>query len=131
MDYFIDSIAVSLAGRVAEKMFTTTISSGASSDLAKATKTAHDIVAKYGMAEFGMNRTYTEENRSEEVKNLINQEIDKLIEQAMKRAEDILVEHQDTLELLVNVLMQKGIVGTAELKEILNIEQTKPERVFI
>lgn len=124
MDYFIDTIAKCLAGRVAEKMFTSTITSGASSDLAKATKTAHDIVTRYGMSEFGMNRIYTEETRSEEVKNLINKEIDKLIEKAMMRAEEILTKNKEALDLLVEALMNKGIVGTEELKKIVaNVKQ--------
>ena len=122
MEYFIDSIAVDLAGRVAEKMFTTTITSGASTDLANATRTAQNIVAKYGMLEeFGMNRIYTEENNSEQTKNSINVQIDRLIEMANKRAEQILNAHRDTLECLVEVLMQKGIVGKTELEKILQL----------
>lgn len=119
MDYFVDSIASDLAGRVAEKMFTTTITSGASVDLANATRTAQNIVAKYGMVEFGMNRIYTEETKSEEVRNNINVEIDKLIEMANKRAQQILNDNIEALELLVEALMKKGIVGKKELDEIL------------
>ena len=119
MEYFIDSIASDLAGRVAEKMFTTTITAGASADLANATRTAHSIVTRYGMAEFGMNRIYTTETTNDEVKNLINKEIDKLIEKAMQRAEQILRANQESLELLVEALMRKGIVGTEELKQLL------------
>lgn len=119
MEYFVDSIASDLAGRVAEKMFTETITAGASADLANATRTAQNIVAKYGMAEFGMNRIYTEETKSEDVKNSINAEIDKLIEMANKRAEQILNDNREALELLVEALMRKGIVGKKELDEIL------------
>jgi len=119
-DYFVDSIASDLAGRVAEKMFTTTITSGASTDLANATRTAQNIVAKYGMLEeFGMNRIYTEETRSEQTKNNINIEIDKLINMANKRAEQILNDNRETLERLVDALMKKGIVGKTELQKIL------------
>lgn len=125
MDYFVDRIAKSLAGRVAEKMFTQTITSGASYDLKNATEIAHDIITKYGMSEFGINRIYTEETISEDVKNQINLEIDKLIEKAIKRAEEILEEHTDELDKLVKALMKKGIVGTKELKKILNIEKVK------
>ena len=119
MEYFVDSIARNLGGRVAEKMFTKTITSGAAVDLANATRTAQSIVAKYGMVEFGMNRIYTEETRSEDVKNNINVEIDKLIEMAYKRAEQILNDNREALERLVEALMKKGIVGKKELNEIL------------
>lgn len=121
MEYFVDSIASDLAGRVAERMFTDTITSGAASDLANATRTAQNIVAQYGMVEFGMNRIYTEETRSEETKNSINAEIDKLIQMANERAVQILKDNREALELLVEVLMKKGIVGKNELTKILKI----------
>lgn len=119
MEYFVDSIASDLAGRVAEKMFTDTITSGAAADLENATRTAQNIVSKYGMVEFGMNRIYTEDTKSEDVKNNINVEIDKLIEMANKRAEQILNDNIEALKLLVEALMKKGIVGKKELDEIL------------
>lgn len=118
MEYFVDNIACDLAGRVAEKMFTDTITSGASADLANATRIAQNIVAKYGMAEFGMNRIYTDETRSEETKNSINAEIDKLIQRANERAEQVLKDNRETLELLVDALMKNGIVGKKELESI-------------
>lgn len=118
-EYFVDSIARSLAGRVAEKMFTSTITSGAAADLEEATRTAYDIVSKYGMVEFSMNRIYTEETESERVKNKINTEIDKLIMLAERRAEEILTDNRETLELLVEALMKNGIIGEKELKKLL------------
>lgn len=118
-EYFVDDIASNLAGRVAEKMFTDAITSGAYVDLANATRTARDIVEEYGMVEFSKNRIYTEENKSDDVKNRINAEIDKLIEMANKRAEQILNDNREVLELLVETLMKKGIVGKKELDEIL------------
>ena len=117
--YFVDVIARCLAGRVAEKMFTKNITSGAAADLEEATRIAQNFVTKYGMAKFGMNRIYTAENQSEEAKNCINAEIDKLIEMANQRAEQILDEHHETLELLVEALMKNGIVGKNDLEKIL------------
>ena len=119
MQYFIDSIASDLAGRVAEKMFTNTVTSGASTDLANATKTAQNIVAKYGMTDFSMNRIYTQDTNSENIKNQINFEIDKLIDKATTRAEQILSDNREALELLVEALMKNGIVGKNELDKIL------------
>lgn len=118
MEYFIDSIAMDLAGRVAEKRFTTTITSGACGDLQMATKQAHAIVSQYGMAEFGKNRNFTEETTNDKVKDRINEEIDKIIDKAMKRADEILSVNYDVLELLVESLMVNGIVGPNELKDI-------------
>lgn len=118
MEYFIDSIAMDLAGRVAEKMFTTTITSGAWGDLQTATKQAHAIVSQYGMAEFGKNRNFTAETTNDKVKDRINEEIDKIIGKAMTRAEEILSVNHDALKRLVEILMINGIVGPSELKNI-------------
>lgn len=119
MEYYIDRIAMSLAGRVAEKMFTRTITSGACVDLQIATKQAYDIVSEYGMVEFGKNRNYTEETINDKVKDRINEEIDKIIGQAIGRAEDILSINHEALNLLVEALMKNGIVGPTDLKQIL------------
>ena len=120
MEYLVDEMAMSLAGRVAEKMFTSTITSGARSDLASATDTAYNLVTKYGMwEEFGMNRIYTEEISSEKAKNQMNLAIDKLIKKAMTRAEEILEANRNSLDLLVEALMKNGIVGPKDLKQIL------------
>ena len=120
MEYLIDSIAMNLAGRVAEKMFTNTITAGARSDLANATATAYSIVTKYGMSEeFGFNRIYTEEISSDKAKDQMNQVIDKFIECSMTRAEEILDANRESLDLLVEALMRNGIVGPKDLKQIL------------
>lgn len=115
MEYYIDSIAMDLAGRVAEGMFTKKITSGARSDLKMATKQAYDIISKYGMVDFGKNRNYTEETTNDKVKDRINEEIDKIISKAMQRADEILSVNHDSLELLVDALMENGIVGPNDL----------------
>ena len=120
MEYLVDEMAMSLAGRAAEKMFTSTITSGARADLANATSTAYNLVTKYGMWEdFGMNRIYTEEISSDKAKDQMNAAIDKLIEKAMLRAEEILKANRKSLDLLVEALMKNGIVGPKDLKQIL------------
>lgn len=119
MEYHIDSIALNLAGRVAERMFTGSITSGARSDLLEATSQAYSLVTKYGMSEFGMNRTFPEETTSDKDKEKINKEIDLIIDKSMKRAEEILNANNDSLKLLVEALMKKGIVGASELKKTL------------
>lgn len=123
MDYFIDSIAVDLAGRVAEKMYTNTLSSGASADIENATKYAYSIVAKYGMIEgFGANRVYFDSENysmcSEKTVDNINTEIDKIIKKGYERAEEILSKNEVYLKKLVNQLMRKGILSKRDLDRI-------------
>lgn len=123
MDYFIDMIALDLGGRVAEKMYTNTISSGAAADLENATKYAYSVVARYGMLEdFGKNRIYFDSENytmhSEKVVDNINSEIDKIIDKAYIRAEQILTENEVYLKKLVNLLMKKGIVSQRDLDNL-------------
>lgn len=130
MNYFIDEIAMALGGRVAEKMYTGTISSGASSDLERATKLAYSLITKCGMAEdFGKNRSYFNDGQytmySEKVVDHVNAEIDKVIAKAYKRAEEILTENEVYLKKLVNQLMRKGIVSKKDLDRIFEGKATK------
>ncbi len=125
LNYYIDVIASSLAGRVSEKMFTGTYTSGASSDLKSATQTAYDAVTKLGLIESNeafINRVYIgskeEAMFSEKATNLINDEINKLIEKAYKRAEELLTKNKDILEALVDALLKKHIMSEAELDKV-------------
>lgn len=123
MNYYIDYIAMYLAGRIAEKIYTNTISSGAASDLNMATKKAYSLVVRYGMVEdFGKNRVYFDSENytmtSEKVVNNVNTEIDKLIAKAYTRAEQILKENEFYLKKLVNQLMEKGILSKRDLDKI-------------
>lgn len=120
-DYFIDRIAMCLAGRVSEKMYTDSYSSGASGDLKKATKMAYDMITKFGMSEFGKNRVFINEKgyfmQTERIGNLINEEIDAIIQKAYERAENILKRHRGLQAKLVDLLLQKGIINKKEIDE--------------
>lgn len=124
MEYHIDGIAECLAGRVAEEMYTKTISSGAETDLKMATQIAHSLITKYGMTEFGRNRVYFNEVNSQEVMNRVNDEIDKIIAKGIQRAEAVLKDNYTFLLTLVGTLMEKGIVNEQELKKIF-LEETE------
>lgn len=125
MQYFIDRIAMDLAGRVGEKFYTDTFSAGASSDLQKATKLAYNVVAKYGMADkFGKNRIYLQDAnyqmQTNETINSINREIDKIIRKAYDRAEQILKRHRALLDKLVDIISTQGIMNEKELEAVVN-----------
>lgn len=129
MRYFIDLIALHLAGRVAEKEYTDTFSAGASSDLRKATKVAYRIVARYGMSEFGRNRIYLQDDdyqmQSAKTIDEINEEIDNIIKKAYERAESVIKENKTLLDLLAEKLSVRGILPEEELETI--VEEQKVE----
>lgn len=121
-NFYIDCIAESLAGRVAENLFFNhSYNSGASSDLKKSTKIAYDMVARFGMrTNIGTNRIYLNNEhyqmQSEQTINSINNEIEKIINIANKRAEDILKKHSKLLEQLVEIISKRGIMSKTELE---------------
>ena len=121
-EYYVDLIASDLAGRVAEKMFTGTISSGAATDLRKATETAYNVIAKFGMSNFGKDRVFIESLNSEKTIDGINSEIDELIQKGIARAEEIISKNKKYFDKLVESLVLKGIVSQEDLKTILKVK---------
>ena len=121
-EYYIDLIARTLAGRVAEKLYTNTISSGASNDLEKVNKRAYDIISKYGMSDKFGNRIYLEDENyhmmSEKIRNDIDEEVKDLINKATKRAEEIISQNEELLKKIVDALMEKKILDENDLEEI-------------
>ena len=55
---------------------------------------------------------------SEEVINKINSEVDKILSEAKEYADKLLKEHQKELEMLVDALMEKGILSNNEIEEV-------------
>lgn len=121
-DYYIQYIAALEGGRWAEEMFTSEFSAGAAGDLAKANEIARNMVTKYALSkEFSSGRVYTtsEDNfRTDEINNQIDKAICKILSEAEKKAKEILVEHENELNTLVSVLMQKGIINCNEIEAI-------------
>lgn len=134
MDYYVDWIAVDLGGRVAEGIYTgygndtNKYSSGAESDLASATATAREIVTSYGMSSsFGENTSYLGTNSiidlyllSEEIKNQIDSETKKLIQQGAERATAILENNIPLLKRIARELLTNDVLVECDLERICN-----------
>jgi cell division protease FtsH len=130
---FEDEIAGALAGRAAEELVFGEITTGASSDLEKATKLARAMVTQYGMSDllgprtFGqkeelvfLGREITEQrDYSEEVAKQIDAEVKRIIDTAYERAMSILKEHRDKLDQLAKRLIEVETVEGAELEALL------------
>ena len=124
-DYYIDDIAFNLGGRVAEKKFRKVCTSGASADLNNATRRAFQVVTQLGMTseEQGERNVVflNTENYpmfSEKAINMVNDEVQKLISDAYQRAEQLIEENKELLELIVSKLLEKQIMSEAELDKI-------------
>ena len=123
LNYFIQLIGSKLGGRIAEKMYSDQLSAGAHGDLSAATKMASDVVTKYGLIEeFTQNRVYFDgrENPmfSSEVVNKANPAIDKVLSDAWDYAEKLLTEKRIYLDILVEMLLAKGMLSAEEINEL-------------
>lgn len=122
-EYFIDQIAMFLAGRVAEKKFTNLDSIGAANDLEKANMYAKAIVMKWGLSDKNgnVNRSYTPEDyfiMPESKKELIDQEVQELIYEGTKRAEKIINENEELLKVIAERIIIDEILTGEELEQI-------------
>lgn len=119
-DYFVDSIAMDLAGRASESMFTKTFTAGASSDLDIATRTAFQVVTQFAMGSDSLhNRIFLNSENypmfSEKATDIINQKVDELVDKAYQRACELLEKNKDLLEAIVDALLKKHIMSEDEL----------------
>jgi len=128
-----EEIVMLLGGRIAEKLYNTDISAGASNDIERATKIARDMVVKYGMSEdlgpilyansndeVFLGRDYGHvENCSESVNARIDAEIHRIIDEAYKKGEKILSDNMDKLHKVASVLVEKEKIGAEEFKAIM------------
>lgn len=122
-EYYVQFIAEKLAGRVAEEMFSSNLTDGASSDLNKATRIAEECVISYGLAEnFTRNRVYPDANNNpfftSKVADLANPEVNTLLKDAEKYAFDLLQEKKLYLDALVDALLEKGMMSIDEIKNL-------------
>ena len=114
-----EQIVALLGGRVAEALFLGDISTGASSDIDRATKLAKDMVARYGMCEklgtvsyldggeVFIGRDYqTTKSYSEKVAATIDDEVKILIDRAYAHCKEILEKDADKLHAVVDYLLE-------------------------
>lgn len=131
---FKDVLARALGGRVAEKLKygKDRVTTGAGSDLRKATEIARDMVIEQGMGEKLRDQVFHEDNGgmmfdrmvrdrpySDDRAREIDQEVENLIKEAARRAEVVIAKNLDGLELLKDALLKKETIDEKEVAELL------------
>lgn len=129
--HFMDDIAVSLGGYVAEDITFSEITTGASDDLKKATAVARDLVARYGMSGLGLvvwdrgedeiflgREMVAHKNYSEKFAARIDDEVRKVIARALRVARDVLKKHKSVLEAIARHLIEKETIERAEFEKL-------------
>lgn len=131
----LDRLVVLMGGRAAEEIFVQDMSSGAQHDIMQATKMARSMVCEWGMSDNLGTVTYDErsesgqylgvsgyheKNYSDETAKAIDKEVRQLIDEAHKRATELLTEHKDKVQLMTDMLMEFETLDATDIKEIMD-----------
>lgn len=128
-----------LGGRVAEELVLQDVSTGASNDLQRATRIAHNMVSKYGMSDKLGAMVYDSENNevfigrsmgqarsySEESAAAIDVEVRSIIDAAYEKCRSILNEHMDALERTARYLLEHETMSALEFERIFDPDATE------
>jgi len=130
---FLDDIAATLGGYVAEEMLYDDVTTGPSNDLAVITVIAREMVTRYGMSDklgpiaFG-DRQMGNEPYSEQVAAQIDAEVSRIIEEAKTRAKKAISEHRSALDAIAKELIEKETIERGEFEKILLANGITPKK---
>ena len=128
----LNEIMVSLGGRIAEEIIFGDITTGASSDIKKATQMARRMVTRYGMSEnigvinydddddevfIGRDLAHAKKY-SEEMQGKIDEEVKFIIDDCYSKAKAIILEHMDVLHASAELLLKKEKITREEFEAL-------------
>jgi len=136
-----DQIAFTMGGRAAEEIVFSQFTTGASSDLQKATSMARSMVTQFGMSELLGPRTFgsgggslflgreigEQRDYSEEAAEQIDREVKRFVETGYNRAKDVLTEHRVKLDTLAKILIEQETLDRATFEEVMEGRATSLE----
>jgi len=125
-------IMVSLGGRIAEEIIFDDITTGASSDIKKATKEARRMVTRFGMSDSIGVVNYDDDgdevfigrdlaharSHSEMVAGEIDREVKSIIDDCYKKAKDIILENEEVLHKCAELLLEKEKITRDEFEAL-------------
>ena len=128
-DQLFDEMTATLGGRAAEEVFFGKISTGALNDLERVSKQAYAMIVYYGLdenignvsyydstgqQEYSMTKPYSEKTAQE-----IDERVHLLIEKSYNRAKTILKDNYDKVEHLAKLLLEREVIFTEDVQNIL------------
>ena len=125
-------IMVSLGGRIAEELIFDDITTGASSDIKKATQVARKMVTRFGMSENIGVINYDEEgddvfigrdlahtrSHSEAIACKIDEEVKAIVDDCYAKAKEIIMENEDVLHKCADLLLEKERITMEEFEAL-------------
>jgi len=136
----LDQVATTMAGRIAEELYTQDISTGAAGDIQQATQLARAMVCQFGMSDklgmiqYGDNNEYVflgremirSKDYSEKIAEDIDAEVKKIIDEGYERAKNLIETHRDKLEMLAQKLLEFETLDGAQVEEIVRFGRFTP-----
>ncbi len=136
-----EDIMVLLGGRIAEEIIFDDITTGASSDIKKATKEARRMVTRYGMSNnigvinydddddevfIGRDLAHTR-SHSEYMTGEIDKEVKSIVDGCYAKAKDIILKNRNVLEDCAKLLLEKEKIGREEFEGLFETYYPQPE----
>ena len=128
----LQEIMVSLGGRIAEELIFDDITTGASSDIKKATQIARKMVTRFGMSDSMGVICYEDDDdevflgrdlvhaksHSELVSGEIDREVKRIVDDCYAKAKDLISRHETVLHRCAALLLEREKIGRAEFEAL-------------
>lgn len=125
-EQLLDRMCMTLGGRAAEKIVFDKISTGAQNDLDQVTKMGYGMVTVYGMNKnvgnvsfYAMSQDQFNKPYSNETARMIDEEVRQLVEEQYLRAQQLLTEKREQLNLLAATLLEKEVLLKSDLEKLI------------
>ncbi len=131
---FLDDIATTLGGYVAEEMIYGDLTTGPSNDLAVIAALARDMVSRYGMSDvlgpvaYAGDRAYGDATYSQDIAAKIDAEVARIIDEGKTRARQVLEENRKALDAIADRLTEVETLEREEFETILIANGITPKK---
>ncbi|MBE9516757.1 MAG: cell division protein FtsH, partial [Proteobacteria bacterium] len=134
------TIAVLMGGRIAEEIFMSQMTTGASNDFERATDMARKMVMRWGMSDalgpqvYGDNESevflgrdmITHQNISNSTAELVDKEIRRIIDEQYDRARHVIEENRDKVEVMTKALLEWETIDAEQINDIIEGKEPRP-----
>ena len=139
-EYIEDAVCVMMGGRCAEALVLSSLSSGASNDLQRATELARKMVREFGMSDrvgpmawgdnnevfLGDNLMHGGQDYSDVTSRVIDEEVERILRDQEARATRLLTEHLRGLTAVAGALLEKETINGAEVGRLVDTAFGRP-----
>src|ERR1043165_4802100 len=125
-EYLEDQIALLLGGRAAEQVLLSTMTAGASNDIERAVEIARAMVSEFGMSRLGpIHLGQPDQQRSQSLLDKVEEATTELINEQLERACAIVSAERESINRLVEMLMERDTLDAQEIASCFNGERVR------